>query len=343
VIRRGVRLAALWLACLAPPAVATPVDADAGGQLAALNRLQADDRWLHAVGWRLVQANAPFCEDAAPAIGLLVQDMAGYGDPAAMRGAAGITGDFAVHLALDGTPAQRAGLATNDELLAIDGLPVSSLIADLSQKRNRGWERLARVHDTIEQSLRADGEVEISWRSRDGTVRNARIAGVPTCPTRFELFPRGSAAAADGVRVVFGRDFSAFSYPEELWAASVAHELAHNVLHHRATLARLGRKVRDIRLTEREADRLSVWLIANAGYEPEAALRYMERWGPAHDMGFLRERTHDGWDERRDAIAAEIPLVRAAMAETGKADWRRRFRREIEPPPDEAKAPDAGA
>ena len=48
--------------------------------------------------------------------------------------------------------------------------------------------------------------------------------------------PGGTRAAADGKRVVMGRKFPAFAYPEELLAAALAHEFAHNLLAHRAWL-----------------------------------------------------------------------------------------------------------
>jgi hypothetical protein len=57
----------------------------------------------------------------------------------------------------------------------------------------------------------------------------------------------------------------------------------------------------------------------------------MTRWGKGHDAGLKLRRTHDGWDERAQSMAAEVPLVRALMAREGKADWARHFRREIEP------------
>ncbi len=80
-----------------------------------------------------------------------------------------------------------------------------------------------------------------------------------------------------------------------------------------------------MRLTERDADRLMPWLLANAGYDPHAAARFMSRWGPRHGGGLLRKRTHDGWDERVEFIGAEIAVVERLMAEQGSADWSRHF------------------
>jgi len=158
-------------------------------------------------------------------------------------------------------------------------------------------------------------------------VREANIVGVPACPSRFELLDSGGRAAADGKRVVIGRKFSGFGLAEDELAAAVAHEFAHNLLAHRAWLKGAGRNSRNIRLTEREADRLMPWLLANAGYDPRAATRFFRKWGPFRDGWIFRAPTHDGWDERAAAVAAEVPKIAALTAAGGAADWRARFER----------------
>ena len=45
-----------------------------------------------------------------------------------------------------------------------------------------------------------------------------------------------------------------------------------------------------MRRTEREADRLMPWLLANAGYDPAAAARFWRQWGKKHDAGLLMVR-----------------------------------------------------
>ena len=110
-------------------------------------------------------------------------------------------------------------------------------------------------------------------------------------------------------------------------AAALAHELAHNLLAHRAWLRKEGRTVGNIRQTEREADRLMPWLLANAGYDPAAAARFFRQWGPRHGGWIFRARTHDGWDERAEFVTAELPKIAAMRAAGGMADWRTGFAR----------------
>ncbi len=311
-------LTALTLALASAPALA-----EATGDRVELVQLQTDDRRLQAIGWKLATGNARFC-DATPAIGLLLQDMASYGAPDRMRAAAGIAGDIAVQAAVPGAPAALAGLAANDEILAIDGQAMAALLP----AKAGTWQRLTGLHDTIDAALARAAAVRIAWRGPDGSVHDATITGVPACPSRFELLDSGARAVADGQRVLIGREFAGLGYSEDESAAAVAHEFAHNLLGHRAWLRGVGRKRKNIRVTEREADRLMPWLLANAGYDPQAAVRFFERWGPGHDGWIFRARTHDGWDERADFVRDELPEVQALMASEGAADWHAHFRRE---------------
>ncbi|WP_133366262.1 hypothetical protein [Qipengyuania sediminis] len=312
------KLAALALAALV---LSRPVAAAPHEDL-ALVRLQQRDGQLFAVGWRLVTANAPFCADAAPALGLSVLDAAAFADPAAVRRQLGLRGDLAIGAIAQGSPAAQAGLRLNDTLLALN----ADALETRFPRRKPFWQRLVTLTAALDQAA-ARGPVTLEIASAGAAPRRATLTPVPACPTRFEVLDSGGKALAEGTRVIFGRDFPGFAYPEAEFAAAVAHELAHNLLRHRAALDTAGRSLGNVRVTEREADRLMPWLLANAGYDPQAALSFMQRWGPRHGGGLFRKRTHEGWDERAEAIRAELELVEKALAAEGKADWARHFRR----------------
>lgn len=311
-IRCAVLLAAAFTA--ATPTFAAPkIDR-------ALTELQARDAQLFGLGWRLATANAPFCERAAPALGLSVLDAGSFADPVAVRRQLGLSGDLALGAVAPGSPAQAAGLAANDTLLAIDG-------ADLATRFPRmkpAWQRLIDVTAALD-SAAARGPVSLTVARGSASLRTVELTPIPACPSRFEVLDSSGKAMAEGTRVIFGRAFPGFAYPEPEFAAAVAHELAHNLLRHRARLDGQGRSLGNVRLTEREADRLMPWLLANAGIDPGAATRFMEHWGPRHDGGLFRNRNHEGWDERADAIRAEVAKVQALVASEGKADWARHF------------------
>jgi len=307
----------------APQEAAAPPRIDYAAERAAIGRYQDADQRLQDVGWQLARANAPFCPRVVPSIGLQLQDMASYGAPGIARAALGLERDFAVETAARGSPAALSGaFRRNREIAQLQGFDPNQWPAGAAME----WQRLVRAHDHIEAMLTEHGGITITFA--DGAA--VRVQPVEVCATRFELMGDGRKAVADGNRVVIGIGFPAFEYPEEqVFAALVAHELAHNVLGHDAWLDANGRSARNVRRIEREADRLVPWLLANAGYDPAAAVTFMTRWGSTHDAGLKLRRTHEGWDERAEAMAAELPAVKAWMTSAGQADWARQFRREI--------------
>ncbi len=285
----------------------------------------AEDARLQSLGWALARGNAPFCPDAPPGAGLLLLDAASFRDPPAIRAALGLDGDMAVGAVAAQSPAARAGLRAGEEVLAVDGVPMEAL-----PPASPGDPlRLAGLHDRIAQALAARGTMAL--RLKDRTVT---LTGEPACASRFELALAGRRAVAEGHRVVIGRDmFNA--HPDDSEAAFViAHELAHNILRHRARLEAGGRLTGEVRRTEREADRLAVWLMANAGYDPAAALRFADTRQRTGIRGILPGPTHDGWQARRELMARELDAMAEARRRqpNGLLDWRARFGLAARPP-----------
>ncbi len=305
----------------------TPMTAGAkaaqGDWRIAISQLQAEDSRLQSLGWKLASANAPYCRSVQPAIGLLLGDVMNYAQPAPIRQALGLHGDISVGAVAAGSPADAAGLHAGDEVLAVAGQPMAQLHLALP----RDFARLESLHTMIDAALSSKGSVDIEVVTSAGVPRRLNIAAQPVCTSRFELIDDGNHAGADGGRVRIGRALLSEQAADAEAAALVAHELAHNILFHRARLAAAGRSNRNIRMTEREADRLAVWLIANAGYYPEAAIRFMIAWGKRHDPPILGAPDHDGWHARVALMQAELAAIRAALAGGAKLplDWRGRF------------------
>ncbi len=321
---RAGALAALLLAATGLAGEGSAQGIDLSAERAAIGRYQDADQRLQDAGWRLAAANAPFCPRVVASIGLQLQDMQSYGNPQLARAALGLARDFAVQTAARGSPADLSGAFTrNREVVALERFDPN----DWPPGPAMDWRRLARAHDHVEAMLTEHDGIAVTFA--DGGT--ARVGPVEVCATRFELMGEGRKAVADGARVVMGIASPNFALAEPEFAGAVAHELAHNVLGHAAWLDRNGRSARHVRRIEREADRLIPWLLANAGYDPEAAVRFMTQWGKANDNRLMLRRTHDGWDERAALIAAEVPIVRELMAREGRADWTAHFRREIDP------------
>jgi predicted Zn-dependent protease len=100
-----------------------------------------------------------------------------------------------------------------------------------------------------------------------------------------------------------------------------AHELSHNLLAHRDRInAAKSGKTRLIKSTEEEADRLSVWLMANAGYDPQAAITFWERYGAETGLGIFTAPTHYRWQDRVAMLRREIEAMQAAGIGSGPRD-----------------------
>ena len=307
---------ALLAALVAFPALAAP-GAELREQLIAL---QALDARVQSVGWKLVRGNARFCPSPLKGIGLQLMDASGFADPAAVRAALALPNDIAVEAVAADGPAARAGLAANTPLDVV----AEQSVAALPVAKPGDYARLVGLHDMIDAALAARGTV--AFARTEGTTLN--VAGEPVCATRFEMLSGTARAAADGKRVTIGRKLVEDLPEDELLAAALAHELAHNALGHRVRLDASGRSWGKVKATEREADRLMPWLLANAGYDPAAAIRFFERWGPKHDYGIFSTPDHDRWKTRVKRITAEMAAMRRASQPGGGADWARDFKRD---------------
>jgi hypothetical protein len=319
----GFALLALDFALLAAPVFAEAVPS--AKLIAATHDLQADDARVQSIGFRLVTANAALCRNLQPSIGLLLQDVRNFNQPDAVRAALGISGDFAVEAVAAGSPAEKAGLKAGAEVTAIDG----QVLAALPSAASGEFARLASVHDRIDAGLARSGAVTLRLVERSVT-----ISAVPACRSRFELLTEGDRAVADGARVLISRRTLGRTVSDDEAAFLLGHELAHNVLGHRARLDAVGRGIAAVRATEREADRLGLWLMANARYNPAAVPAFMRRYGPQGLLALVQEPTHDRAETRARMLEEELKELRSVPADSsGRRDWRARFSSGFSPPP----------
>ncbi|KUR72156.1 hypothetical protein AQZ52_02350 [Novosphingobium fuchskuhlense] len=301
-MRRPTAFLAAALAC-APPSAAQPVD-----------ELQQADALVQTIGWRLSHANAAYCPRGAPGIGLLLGDVQTFADPAVAREAYGLTGDVAVAAVAAGSPADAAGLAANAVVTAIDGMVIGPA------PRRGSWARVWALQTRLEQVAARDGKVALTL---DGG-RLVTVAAAPTCAVRFILDDGKDNAGATRSQVRIGREALArLGGDEAMIAAVLAHELAHAALDHETLLGPGARTTAAVRRTEREADRLSVWIMANAGYDPAAALRMIHLIGP-RGLLVIPGASHGRASTREREMADEITVMRAQP----DIDWAHRFRRE---------------
>lgn len=278
----------------------------------AVRALQADDARVNAIGFRLITANAPFCAERRAVTGLLLTDAASYRNPQDIRAVLSLTGDFAVQAVAPGSPAARAGITAGAELFAIDGSPPASLASFTPG----GTGRLNALHERIETAVDGTREVRLGLNGRTVAMR-----GVPACHVHFELTTSGKGAQAGDGLVQVSRAMLAETRSDDEAAFVMAHETAHIVLGHQTRIRGAGKARAVVIETEREADRIAVWLMANAGYDPTVAPAFMRRYGAKRLASLFPGPHHDRTVARARMVEAEIAAFTAAH-ESKPKDWR---------------------
>ena len=296
----------------------------------ALKALQLLDQRIHTAGYRLVSANAEFCEKTVPNLGLLLHDIDQYGDTATARFAHGFASEIAVNAVAPDGPAEMAGIKVGDGLIAINGLPVEDIEIDQEKLADEQpeYRRIAAINAALAEAAE-NGSAKLSI-VRGGLHQEIEVPVKRTCPSQFQIrVSEDRDASADGKMVSISSTLAEYVLDEGELAAIAAHELAHNLLKHRdrldeqgvnrGFLGQFGKSAGRIKTTEIEADRLSVWLMANAGYDPQAAIWFWTRYGKQYDKGILSASTHYRWKKRVELFEEEIAKMAMAPDESGKA------------------------
>ena len=284
----------------------------------SLAALRAADMRLAIIHHRLARANRALCDRTVARTGLVLHALATYQPP--YRAAAKAYFGFATPVAVEGviadSPAARAGFMANDSIALIAGLPVDIPAGSATAIIAAVEDRIA----ALATAQPAGAPIAI------GIVRNGANASIllgtePGCAGHIEVgVSRVLNAATDGTTIQINSALMNLLPNDDDLAAVVAHELAHVVLHHqerltaakvsRGLLRDFGRNARLIRQTETEADRLSVYLLTNAGYDPARTSQYLKRYsGPLHLNSILAGKTHLRGKERIKLIDAEAAII----------------------------------
>ena len=302
-----------WLAALALlplSASAAPTSED----IAAYRALAALDLRLATIGYRLASANAAFCKDQQHEAGWVIHDIAQYPDRETAQAAFGFARQVAVSAVVPGSRADQAGIEPGDAFVAVRGRKVD----EIETRKKSSYSRVEEVKKLLADAWRTDPPADIQMQ-RGANLYTLRFTPPLTCASDFQVDVEDKVdAGANGevVRVTSG--LMNFAPDDNELAAAVAHELAHNLLHHRTKLAG-RRKSGSIRKTEIEADRLSVWLLANAGYDLEAAMAFWERYGRKYDP-LLSDGTHPGWKKRIASMREEMASMKASGKPAGSLE-----------------------
>lgn len=320
----------LMLACATPLSSAVFAESTpAHDPAAGLKNLQKLDQRLHEIGYRLVSANSKYCQNLRSNSGLLLHDIIQYGDTKLARQAFGFATPVAINAVATGSIAERAGLSAGDNLAAINDQLVEEIPVDpvVAENERPEYQRVASAYLLLREVL-SGGDAKLTI-TRNGVPRTVVLTPEQTCASRFQIkVDDDRNASANGEIVSISSALAEYFADDAEFAAVAAHELAHNLLYHRNRLNRqkvnrgffgqFGKSARRIKETEIEADRLSVWLMANAGYDPQAAIRFWTRYGKEHGKGIFSASTHYRWKKRVKLFEEEIASMAKAKSLDGK-------------------------
>jgi hypothetical protein len=272
----------------------------------------SEDLWLETIGYRLAAANASRCAEPEMLTGLILHDMGAY-EPAARPAVAkalGLSYGFGVRQLVPGSSGARAGLRQNDEILALDGRDLKDFEPQLIGIGAR-YDRVERFVTLLGQAL-TKGPAMLTVR-RGGTTVTLSLVGKAGCGGRFTVAAgRDLNAWADGKYVAVTTRMMRYAKNDDELAFVVAHEMAHNILHHgehagggSGLFAELGFGAKAIKADEIAADSYAVGLLAAAGYDLAAPERFLRRSGKFHWLDLAT--THPGTGRR-------VATVRSAIA-----------------------------
>lgn len=319
-LRRLCRLAAL----LAAPGCTWPVPLSAAAAPPGRwEKLRAQDLRVAGVAYRLSLANRRLCPRAlASQPGFVLHSIEQY-DAADRQEAAhsfGLGSNVGVMAVVAGSPAQRSGLAADDQLVSVNGRVLSGARVATNAGPTRARVEFAQ---RILADAMAKGEV-ILLVSRAGGLHEVRFTADTGCASVVELVTAAEVNAwADGQRVLVSDSLVAHCASDGDLALVIGHELAHNFLHHSQRLAVGARASRGLRLTgtgsaemreaEEAADRLGVRLASAAAYDLSDSLSFVTALLDADGAG-RAAGTHPAPARRLALLRAEIAAAGAKAA-----------------------------
>jgi hypothetical protein len=267
----------------------------------ALLELQAADLRLATIAFRLAVAGNEICPRKSPLLGVILHDQGQYA--AELRSALGAGNGVSVLAVVPGSPADRAGLHAGDILRGVNG----AVLTWTPPVAKPTYTNVGAAYHALEAAA-ADGTVSLRME-RDGLVRLSAVNPVSGCASRVQLLPSLQIAArADGSNLSITTAMLDYVRNDDELALTLAHEMAHNALGHRALLrsqqvkrnlfGSYGADAAKVRETEQAADRLGYYLMARSGYDLGVAPRFWDRLynGPASRRS--PPRTHPGSAER---------------------------------------------
>lgn len=296
-------------------------------EVSALSQLIARQERIYRIAGPLMVKNAPLCRTLArPLLGFTAKNRYSY--PAELGPAAEssrkLDDRLRVMQVLEGSGAMRAGIQPGDILQSIQDQPLP-----LGAHAESDAARL------LAPLLKNSADISIMVLREERPIR-LTIPLTAACAFSMEIGHAPQVNAyADGRRIMITRGMLDFLGRDEELAVILAREMAHNVLQHAAAqqmtattasvidallplhpdaaaLASRGGLRPSSAKADQEADRLAMYLLARAGYDPAATERTLQKLATSYPASQTNTYTalHPWTSERRQSIETTLSEIR---------------------------------
>ena len=348
-VRTGIAAVALtWLAACSTPntsntsntptapgsragATAAPAELPRETADPRLSALLANQDRVYRVAAPLITKNAPLCKASSrPILGFTAKNKYSY-PPELTRAAISMLklddGLQVMHV-LDGSGALRAGLRRGDILQTLQEQPLP-----------RGAQAENEAARIVGPLLKNASDIQVGLL-RNGKPLTLQVPLTQACAFAIDI---GHAphvnAYGDGRRIMLTQGMLDFLMSDDELAAVLAREIAHNIQKHAATMklaatlggiidallplspdlkpfaGSAGLRAFDDKL-DQEADRIALYLLARAGYAPDAALRALQKLAQAYPTSVTNGYTalHPWTEERAALMRTTLTEIRQKQA-----------------------------
>lgn len=312
------------------PAASAQVQASAADVEALRSLVALQDR-LYRVASPLLVDNAELCKGSARnLLGFTAKNRYSYSDEyvAAAQQLLGLDDRLQVRGVLAGSGAARAGVQRGDILIAVEGI---TLPQGENAERDAAAVLAPMVIDRSEVKLTVN---------RGGATMTLNVPLTYACAFGFELGNTDYVNAyADGHRILVTRGMMSVAASDDELAYVLAKEMAHNILWHPSRLhmnATVGGIIDNlIRIHpdmstmvgmagvkamptdfDTMADRLSLYLVARAGYNAERAVPFWRKFAAQYPASMQSSYTalHPSVTQRIEAMEKTAALIKSKKA-----------------------------
>lgn len=235
----------------------------------------------------------------------------------AAQRALGLDASIRIQRVNPGSPAEYVGFLPGDEIVGVDGEPLTAKMAKEFGKR---ISEQPRVIFTVSRDGVTNGPVDVA------------VNGVLGCSYSVNYVDGSLNAYADGSKVYVTREMEAFVRDDEEMSMVIAHEFAHNIMEHTAkkrgnalagsllgfaldmvaasqgvnlgatrAMGAAGAQMHSVEF-EQEADYVAMYMLARSGVQTKGVSDLWRRMSALHPQGIDKRGSHPSNAERFVAI-----------------------------------------